>query len=110
MFEGLTDSECESQYPEAFRSFRLFDADFVITGGESRADHLSRVLAWLEEAACHNSVLAVTHGGTMDFLYRLGTGIPIHGGERIYGGANASISTFQVDWPEIQLIDYSIRL
>ncbi len=46
----------------------------------------------------------------MDFLVRLGSGIPIHGGDEIYGGPNASISTFRVDWPEIQLIDTSVAL
>ena len=110
VFEGLTDSECEKQHPRAYKAFKLLDADFVIPGGESRSEHLSRVLAWLEEAARHNNVLAVTHGGTMDFLIRLGTGIPVHGGEEIYGGANASITTFQVDWPDVQLLEAGITL
>jgi len=51
VFEGLTDAECANQYPEAYRSFKLFDADFVVPGGESRAEHLTRVLGWLEEAS-----------------------------------------------------------
>lgn len=38
--------------------------------------------------------MAVTYGGTMDFLTRLESGIEIHGGDEIYGGPNASISTF----------------
>ncbi len=110
VFEGLTDSECESRYPESYASFRRFDAGFVIPGGESRAEHLARVLEWLQEAAGHERVLAVTHGGTMDFLIRLGNDLPVHGGDEIFGGPNASISTFEVNWPSIRLIEEGVPL
>ena len=110
VFEGLTASECNDRYPDAWASFLRLDADFRIPGGESRAEHLDRVMEWLKEAAQHAAVLAITHGGTIDFLYRLGTNRPLHGGTDIFGGENASLTTFTVKWPEVSLESYSAAL
>ena len=76
IFEGLTVDECRERHAAEFETFRRLDEDFVIPGGESRAQHFARVSEWLQEAAAHRHVLAVTHGGTIDFLYRLGSGRP----------------------------------
>jgi len=110
VFEGLTPEECRARYPEAFSAFLAFDADFQIPGGESRAQNLARVVAWLRDCACHRRVLAVTHGGTVDFLYRLASGACVHGGREIFAGDNASVSMFEVSWPEVRLVDYSVPL
>ena len=110
VFQGLTASECSERYPDAWASFLRLDADFRIPDGESRAEHLNRVMAWLEEAAQHAQVLAITHGGTIDFLYRLGTNQPLHGGTDIFGGENASLTSFTVEWPKVSLESYSVAL
>jgi len=52
-------------------------------------------------------VLAVTHGGTMDFLYRMGAGHPMHGGDAIFGGENLSRSSFRVEWPAVELLAFN---
>jgi broad specificity phosphatase PhoE len=67
-------------------------------------------LEWLRDVAHHRSVLAITHGGMIDFLYRLGTGTALHGGDQIFGGENAAISTFDVDWPSVALVEFSAPL
>jgi broad specificity phosphatase PhoE len=77
---------------------------------ESRASNLERVLNWLEEVASYRRVLAITHGGTIDFLYRLAQGIELHGGPTIFAASNASISSFEVRWPDIELIAYHVPL
>ena len=111
IFEGLTPSECQRRFPTEYASFRAFDADFVIPGGESRGQHWARVSNWVVDvSSTHREVLTITHGGTIDFLYRLGTGQSLHGGDRIFSGENASLSVFEVRWPDVQLVDYSARL
>lgn len=111
IFEGLTPSEYQRRFPTEYASFRTFDAEFVIPGGESRGQHWARVSNWIVDvSSTHRAVLAITHGGTIDFLYRLGTGQPLHGGGEIFSGENASLSVFEVRWPDIQLVDYSARL
>jgi probable phosphoglycerate mutase len=110
VFTGLTPAECTARHPEAFARFRAFDEHFVAPGGESRAQNLARVLEWVREVQVFSNVLAVTHGGTLDFLYRLGTGGALHGGDRIHSGANARMSIFDVAWPAIRLVDFDAPL
>ncbi len=112
VFAGLTPSECTARYSEAFGVFARFDAAFAPDGGESRAEHLARLWAWLEDV-CKRAparVLAITHGGAVDFLYRHATGRELHGGEQIYAGDNAALSSFRVEWPHIELLGFSQRL
>jgi probable phosphoglycerate mutase len=106
IFEGLARAECERRYAVEFAAFQRFDADYQIPQGESRASNLERVLSWLEEVARYRRVLAITHGGTIDFLYRLARGIELHGGPTIFAASNASISSFEVRWPKIELLAY----
>lgn len=106
VFEGCTSRECVDRHPEAFAAFSELDERYVVPGGESRREHLARVLAWLEEACRFERVLAIAHGGTIDFLYRLGSGLPLHGGPHIFGGGNAAMSKFAVDWPHVRLLAF----
>ena len=110
IFEGLTADECARTFPDDFATFRRFDADFVIPRGESRAQHLGRLMSWIDDVRGLDRVLAITHGGTIDFLYRLATGRPVHGGDEIFAGANASISIFDVDAHGVRLVDYEMPL
>jgi broad specificity phosphatase PhoE len=68
------------------------------------------VLHWLEEVATCRSVLAITHGGTIDFLYRMATGVAVHGGPTIFAASNASVSIFDVRWPRIALVGYDVPI
>ncbi len=110
IFEGLSRSQCEQRFPSEFAAFQRFDAHYQIPRGESRAQNLARVLEWLQEAATHQRVLAITHGGTIDFLYRLARGIDLHGGAQIFSASNASLSAFNVRLPDVEFIAYDTRL
>ncbi len=110
VFEGLTAHECRRRYPEDFAAFEVFDAKFRIPGGESRAEHVARVRDWLRDARRFERVIAVTHGGTVDFLYRMGTGQPMHGGSGIFGSDNAALSTFEVSGAAVKLLAFNQRL
>jgi 2,3-bisphosphoglycerate-dependent phosphoglycerate mutase len=110
IFEGLSQSECEARYPSEFAAFQRFDADYQMPKGESREQNLARVLSWLHDIESLGSVLAVTHGGTIDFLYRMSTGRDLHGGSEIFSASNASLSIFGVTWPQVRLISYDTGL
>ena len=111
VFDGLSVSEVQEKYPEELAAFRRLDADFTIPGGESRAEHFRRVEEWLLEISRkHRQVLAVTHGGTIDFLYRLGTNGVLHGGEMVYAGPNAGLSIFEVSWPDVRVLEHGLPL
>ena len=106
IFEGLTPRECSQRYPQDFAKFGALSGDYQIPGGESRAQNLERVMSWVQEIACRTCVLAVTHGGTIDFLYRLATGLPIHGGDEIFSGGNATLSEFEISDSEVRLVRF----
>ncbi len=110
IFEGHTASECDTRFPTEFRKFWQFSGDYIIPQGESRNAHVERVLSWLADALRHESVLAITSGGTIDFIYRLSTDTPLHGGTRIYGSDNVALSSFEVDWPDIRLVAFDVAL
>jgi len=110
VFEGLTPAECRDRFAEDFARFLMFEADFVIPGGESRAQHFSRLSQWLAELEPMGRVLAVTHGGTIDFLCRLGNGWRLHGGDTIHSSANAHLSRFDLDWPVVRLLAFNQQL
>ena len=110
IFEGLTAGQCQDSFPDEFRSLRPLDAEYVIPNGESRGQHFDRVVAWLEDILVHDHVLAVTHGGTIDFLYRLGTNADLHGGDEVFSGPAAAVSVFEVEWPQVVVLEYGLRL
>ena len=107
VFAGLTAAECKVVQAEAFAEFSRLEAEPAIPEGESRAQHLARVLAWLEEATLHERVLAITHGGVIDFIYRMSTGHPLHGGDEVFGSDNLCVSAFEVTWPDVRLLAFS---
>lgn len=109
VFEGLTPAQCRERYPEEFARFLRFDADYQIPGGESRRQNHVRIESWIESLTGDQSVLAITHGGTIDFLYRRGSDLPLHGGT-IHSGDNSAISTFLIRWPHIEVVSFNIAL
>jgi broad specificity phosphatase PhoE len=109
VFQGLTPNECQALLGDPFDAFSRLEAEPAIPEGESRRAHLARVKAWLEEVsrAGLDRVLIITHGGVIDFLYRMSGAHPIHGGERIFAGENLALSSFEIDWPHVKLLGFS---
>lgn len=110
IFEGRPTDECRRDHPTEFEAFQRLDGAYVIPGGESRARHLDRVLGWLEDASTFRHVLAITHGGTIDFLYRMATSGELHGGNEVFAGPNAALSEFEVSWPDVSLVSHGLPL
>ncbi|HLI67711.1 MAG TPA: histidine phosphatase family protein [Caulobacteraceae bacterium] len=109
VFAGLTAAECRARHAEAFADFSRLEPEPAIPGGESRAAHLERVTAWLAdtEASGASRVLAVTHGGVIDFVYRLASGAPLHGGDDIFGGGNLSLSEFEIERGALRVLAFA---
>ena len=79
VFQGLTGREAQARYPEDYARFHGRDPDHQVPGGESIRQVNARVGALFTELAAQHPgqlVVAVTHGGVLDALYRFITGMP----------------------------------
>jgi probable phosphoglycerate mutase len=79
VFEGLTRSEIEANYPADYARFKNRDQAHVIPGGESASQFRARVIACFHEIAGRHAgelVVVITHGLVLDVLYRAALGIP----------------------------------
>lgn len=80
VFQGLTEPEVTERYPDEWQRFLTRDPDYRMPGGESSRDRVVRsapVLDELGERHAGEVVVLVTHGGILDGLFRLVTGIPL---------------------------------
>jgi probable phosphoglycerate mutase len=94
VFQGLTAAQCQRAYPEDYRRFHGRDPDHAMPGGESIRELNRRVAALFEELANRHSggcVVAVTHGGVLDALYRHVTRIALDR-QRDFPVFNASVN------------------
>jgi 2,3-bisphosphoglycerate-dependent phosphoglycerate mutase len=112
ILEGLTQEECRAQYPAEFAAFRAFDQHYVVPGGESRGAHHARMTDWIRSIAqTYRNVLAITHGGMIDWLYRLGAGQPLYDLEGgIKAGNHATLFRFEVQWPRVRTLLFDVEL
>jgi probable phosphoglycerate mutase len=73
VFEGLTIGEIRERYPAEHERFSARDPDHVIPGGESVRGKHDRAVRCIESIASRHPqqrVVAVTHGGILDALFR----------------------------------------
>ncbi len=94
VFQGLTAAECRQAYPDDYRRFHGRDPDHAMPSGESSRELNRRVAAIFEMLADRHAgscVLAVTHGGVLDALYRHVTRMPLEQ-PRDFPVYNASIN------------------
>lgn len=78
--EGMIRSEVAAVHPEDARALRERDPDYVLHGGESLHQHQHRILACIAELAARHAgqtIVAVTHGGVLDLIYRRAHQMPI---------------------------------
>ena len=76
--QGRTWAEIETQWPEQARQWRSRVPDWAPDGGESLRALRERVSACVQRlASAHvgEQIALVAHGGVMDALYRLATGV-----------------------------------
>ncbi|OHX11258.1 histidine phosphatase family protein [Chromobacterium sphagni] len=78
--QGLTYAEAAERIPDIYQRQQARDPDYDLAGGESLNRFSRRILdGFASIAAMHpgQSVLAVTHGGVLDILYRAATAKPL---------------------------------
>ncbi len=79
-FEGLTYADIETQWPEQAQAWRRRDPGFAPNGGESLLDLVARVQPTLQAIAQRHlgeQIMLVTHGGVIDVIYRLASGMDL---------------------------------
>lgn len=99
VFEGLTGSEIEANYPADYVRFKSRDQAHVIPGGESASQFRARVFACFHEIAARHAgelVVVITHGLVLDALYRAALGIAPEL-PRIHELVNAGINRLRYD-------------
>lgn len=80
IFQGLVEGEIRERYPDEWSQFLSRDPDYRIPKGESSRDRVVRSRSLLDELARRHAgetVLLVTHGGILDAMFRLVTGLPL---------------------------------
>lgn len=80
IFEGLTEAEIVASHPAEWALFRRRDPDWVVPKGESARQRTERSTACLEELVGRHpgeTIVAVTHGGVLDGLFRFVVGLPL---------------------------------
>jgi probable phosphoglycerate mutase len=77
IYQGLTAAEALARHPEVHRHHAARRLDYDYETGESLIDFAVRIMDGLTEFAVRHAggaVLAFTHGGVLDVIYRAATG------------------------------------
>ncbi|MDD2721439.1 MAG: histidine phosphatase family protein [Gallionella sp.] len=81
IFQGITAVEGLQRHPEAHACYMARDLNYDFEIGESMLSFETRVKAAVEHLCRHHTgetIVAVTHAGVLDILYRHATGRPLH--------------------------------
>jgi probable phosphoglycerate mutase len=92
--QGRTWTELELEAPEAAQAWRTRVPDFAPGGGESLLQLRARIQSVLDEIAARHAgeqIVVVAHGGVLDILYRLATGLELQA-PRTWTVENAAIN------------------
>ena len=117
--EGRTFAEIEADLPEQARRWRQRDPHFAPTGGETLVQLRERIAATTHRLAAQHTeqlIVLVAHGGVLDMLYRLATGLDLQA-RRTWLVTNASINRLLwtpqgltlVGWADTQHLDTGSR-
>lgn len=99
LFQGLTAAEAAPLHPAAHARYLARDPDYDFETGESLRAFAARVLAgvdWLARHHAGQSILAVSHSGVLDILYRQVTGRPLET-PRDFEIPNCALNWFHLD-------------
>ena len=97
-FEGLTPDEVCERMPDAYVRWQSRKPSYAMPGGESLLALRDRARACLESIAAVTSgtVMIVTHGGTLDAMYRLAASLALDA-PRTWPLLNSSINTIEIE-------------
>lgn len=109
VLQGTTPHEASRQYPEVHRHHQARTPDYDNLTGESLVTFAARVMAGLEAMATRHAgqhVLAFTHGGVLDVVYRAATGRAIDA-PRDFTLGNAALNWLDYNGGRWQLIAWA---
>lgn len=96
IFEGLTMTEAERDYPDIQQAFLGGGYNFIVPGGETNDEIIDRTVSCLNELATRHPgerLLVVTHGGIINRFTKYVLGIP-QSQQRMFRVHNASVNKF----------------
>jgi probable phosphoglycerate mutase len=111
IFQGLTPSEAAGLHPLAHARYAARDLEYDFETGESLPGFAARVLGgidWLERHHAGQTVLAVSHSGVLDVLYRRATGRPLEA-PRDFEIPNCALNWFGLDGHGLHLERWADR-
>ncbi len=98
VLQGLTGEEAVIAQPAAWKVFKSREPDLALAGGESLGGFSRRILDFVETILDEHAgrrILAVTHGGALDVVYRHATRMPLSA-PRDFTIYNASVNVISV--------------
>ncbi len=117
IFQNLRKAELKEKFPDEYRLCKSGGPDHVIPHGESTRQAADRTNTCLEELArrhCGETIVVVTHGGTISALLRHTLGIPLEAPRR-FERSNASWNVFMFSddrwlletWGDVSHLEHS---
>jgi len=103
--QGMTYAQIEAELPDNHRAWHTRDPDFQPKNGESLRQFYQRVEAgMLQIAKAHfeQTILVVAHGGILDCMFRLASGISIEDRMKV-DLINTSLNRLQYDGQKFQI-------
>ncbi len=99
IFQGITAAEGLQRYPDAHACYMARDLNYDFETGESMLDFEARVRSAVDHLVRHHggeTIVAVTHAGVLDIIYRTATGRPLHT-PRDFVIPNCALNWFRFD-------------
>ena len=110
-WEGMTFSEIEKKYPDAFSAWAANPVMFSPVGGESTEDVRKRAIHAFEKIICRHqgeNIAIVSHGGVIRIILCELLGIPLENLFRIEQNFAALNIIEMWDYPVIKLMNYIV--
>jgi probable phosphoglycerate mutase len=99
VWQGETYGEIEEKFPHDYSRWRLREPEFAVEGAENLIvfqARMAQALQTLAQAHPGQTIAVFTHGGCLDILYRLSTGLPLEA-PRTWPISNAVVNRLRYD-------------
>jgi probable phosphoglycerate mutase len=110
LFEGRTHDELVREAPQDYERWRAREPGFALPGGGESLHHVkTRVYAQMEVLARRHAgqlVAAVTHGGVLDAIYRIASGLAAEA-PRTFGIPNAALNRVLWDGERFSVLHWA---
>jgi probable phosphoglycerate mutase len=108
VIDGMSVPDIQRDHPDIWARWLDFDPDYAPPGGETQRQFHDRVMgamARLAHAHGGERLVIVTHGGVLDILYRVATGLAL-GGPRQCEIPNAGINRLRTDGRRVDIVSW----